>query len=162
MKKITILLTVYMILFINHTNSQIWKTYTTGLARNDVYAIAIDAYGNKWFGFGFEGGGVTKFDDNTWTTYPIKESPSLGSVCAIVIDAEGNKWCARLGGGVSILVDTTWITYTTEDGLAHNEVHVTAIDSDGNKWIGTYGGVSKFDDTTWTTYDTLDGLVSND
>jgi ligand-binding sensor domain-containing protein len=37
-----------------------------GLAGNGVYAIAIDAQGNTWFG---TGNGVARFDGATWTTY---------------------------------------------------------------------------------------------
>jgi ligand-binding sensor domain-containing protein len=46
-----------------------WTTYNTsnsGLASNEVFAVAIDSSGNKWFG---TGGGVSRFDGVNWTTY---------------------------------------------------------------------------------------------
>ena len=42
--------------------------YTTidGLAGNEVFSIAIDSEGDKWFGTNI---GVSKFDGTNWTTY---------------------------------------------------------------------------------------------
>jgi ligand-binding sensor domain-containing protein len=135
-----------------------WTNYTTedGLANNTVYAIAIDAEGNKWFG---TMGGVSKFDGTDWTTYT---SDGLASNCinAIAIDAQGNKWFGTMGG-VSKFDGTNWTTYTTEDGLADNHINAIAIDKNGNKWFVTNKGVSKFDDNSWVTYDTSNGLVNN-
>jgi ligand-binding sensor domain-containing protein len=63
-------------------------------------AIAIDASGNKWFGTW--GGGVSKFDGTTWTTYNSSNSGlAYNSVQAIAIDASGNKWFGTTFSGVS-------------------------------------------------------------
>jgi ligand-binding sensor domain-containing protein len=84
-----------------------WTTYTTadGLVDSVVNAIAIDAEGNKWFGTGvidwYDGhcvGGVSKFDDSTWTTYTEADGLVNNYVNAIVIDAKGNKWFGTSSG----------------------------------------------------------------
>src|SRR4030042_976489 len=156
MKKFTILLVVYLFLFINHTNAQTFTNYTvestSTLCNNYVRAIAIDAQDTKWFG---TNGGISKFDGTNWTTYDTLNGLAIGYVSAIAIDAEGNKWFGT-EDGVSKFDDTTWTTY------AVGWVKEIAIDAEGNKWFGTYGGgVSKFDGTNWTTYTTSNGLASN-
>jgi len=124
-----------------------WVTYSTsnsGLADNNVYAIVIDASGNKWFGTW--NGGVSKFDNTTWTTYDTLNSGLAdNTVNAIAIDASGNKWFGTHGGGVSKFDNTNWTTYNSSNsGLANNYVWAIAIDASGTKWFGTWGGVSKF------------------
>ncbi len=54
-----------------------------------VYAIAIDAQGNKWFG---TYGGVSKFDGTNWTNYTLWMVFQNNYVWAIAIDAQDNKW----------------------------------------------------------------------
>jgi ligand-binding sensor domain-containing protein len=167
MKKFTILLVVYMFLLINHTNSQIWTTYTTanGLYKNTVSTIAIDGK-DIWFGYRDNlDGGVSKFDGNNWTTYTDKNGFAGDYVNKIAIDAEGNKWIGCQWIGVIKFDGTTWTTYTPSDSLAEYNVTSIAIDKEGNKWFGSAwveGRVSKFDGTTWTTYDTVDGLAGID
>jgi len=126
-----------------------WTTYRGGygLVSDYVYAIAIDAQGNKWFG---AEGGVSKFDGTNWTTYTTADGLVDNYVWAIAIDAQGNKWFGT-GSGVSKFDGTAWTTYNTSNsGLVSNWVNAIAIDAEGNKWFGTYGGVSKFDGTAWT------------
>jgi ligand-binding sensor domain-containing protein len=131
------------------------------LASNIVYAIAIDAQGNKWFG---TIDGVSKFDGTNWTTYTRVMGLPSNSIRAIAIDAQGNKWFGTRGG-VSKFDGTNWTTYdtaTTSHGLANNYVYAVAIDAQGNKWFGTYGGgVSMYDGANWTTYFISQGLASN-
>jgi hypothetical protein len=145
-----------------------WTTYNTsnsGLASNFVGTIAIDASDNKWFGFGSNGGGVSKFDGTNWTTYNTSNSGLVSDyVQVIAIDATGTMWFGTCGEGVSKFDGTNWTTYNTSNsGLAHNYVEVIAIDVSGNKWFGTWGGgISKFDGTNWTTYNMSNsGLPDN-
>jgi ligand-binding sensor domain-containing protein len=81
----------------------VWTTYNTsnsGLAHDDVLAIAIDASANKWFGT--YDGGVSKFDGTNWTTYNTSNSGlASNEVLAIAIDASGSKWFGTQGGGIS-------------------------------------------------------------
>ncbi|MDO9257589.1 MAG: two-component regulator propeller domain-containing protein [Bacteroidales bacterium] len=142
--------------------AQTFTNYTAGstpttLCSRDVYSIAIDTLGNKWFG---TGGGVSKFDGINWTTYTTANGLASNYVYSIAIDAKGNKWFGT-SGGVSKFDGSVWTTYNTANGLANNYVNSIAIDSQGNKWFGTNGGVSKFDGITWTTYTKTNGLADN-
>jgi len=74
---------------VNWTN----YSYSTGLS---VMSIAIDTYGNKWFGI--SNGGIRKFDDTNWTVYNTTNSGlAFNSVSAIAIDALGNRWFGTQG-----------------------------------------------------------------
>jgi ligand-binding sensor domain-containing protein len=145
--------------FANWTN---YNTTNSGLICNQVYTIAIDSAGNKWFGclgnVNNTIGGVSKFDGINWTTYLQGTD-----VYSIVVDSLDNKWFGTSGGGVLKFDGANWTSYTTNNsGIASNSIRSIAIDARGNKWIATWdAGVSKFDDTNWTTYNTTNDLVSN-
>jgi ligand-binding sensor domain-containing protein len=137
-----------------------WTVYNatnSGLAGNNVYAIAIDAQGNKWFG---TNAGVSKFDGANWTTYNTANSGLAEDVVqAIVIDGQGNKWFVVTNQNESNAVinefdGTHWTTYNNANtGLQYNTITSMAIDTKGNKWFGTYfGGALKFDGNNWTNY----------
>ncbi len=88
-----------------------WKTYTedNGLADNNVYSIAIDSDGVKWFitnswnekWYYYIGSGVSSFDGETWTTYTKSDGLADNDVQSIAIDSEGVKWIGTYRGGVS-------------------------------------------------------------
>jgi ligand-binding sensor domain-containing protein len=148
-----------------------WAFYNTansGLASDNVYAIAIDAQGNKWLG---TDNGVSEFDGTHWTTYNTANSGLAENwVRVIAIDAQGNKWFVVTdmhysNGVVSEFDGTHWTTYNnTNTGLASNSIVSMAIDTRGNKWFGTIndgyvlgdGVTLKFDGANWTKYPRTD------
>ena len=117
---------------------------SNGLVHNTVNAIIIDSEGIKWFG---TNGGVSKFDDNTWTTYDSSNGLVNNRVIDIAIDSEVNKWFGTIRG-ISKFDDNVWTTYDTSDGLVNNRINSIAIDSVGNIWFGTDGGVSMLVDSS--------------
>ena len=70
-----------------------WTTYKTsnsGIADNNIRAIAIDSSGNKWFVTW--GGGVSKFNGSKWTTYNTSNSGLVtNTVTSICIEDVGSK-----------------------------------------------------------------------
>jgi len=146
-----------------------WSLYNTsnsGLPSNSVYAIAIDASGNKWVGTRGYTCKLTQFDGTYWTTY----TPPVGAttVTAITIDGSGNKWIGvrddwGSGRGLLKFDGTNWTIYDqSNSGLPDNTVYAIAIDGSGNKWIATGNGLAKFDGTNWSVYYTSSGLPKND
>ncbi len=118
-------------------------TYTVeeGLAGDEVFGIAVDHDGTKWFATSM---GVSTFDGATWTTQPVLRGKY---VLDVAIDHCGVKWFARAGNL------TSWDgveekTYTTDNsGLLSNHLSKIAVDRNNVKWItARAGGVTSFDD----------------
>lgn len=131
-------------------NDLVWLKSTLHGFNNGVNCIKIDSHDNIWFGL--SGGGITKYDGSTWTSYSTSNGLAGNTVYAIAFDAQGNKWFGT-NNGVSKFDDTNWTTYKTEDGLASNYVSAIAIDGRNTKWFGTYGGgLSKFEDDVQKTF----------
>ena len=132
-------------------------THADGLADNQVTSIAIDSVGNKWFGTGhytgttINGGGISKFDGNTWTTYNTFNSGlASNTVNAVAIDSEGITWIAT-EAGLCRFDGNNWITYNTSNsGLPSNNVENLYIDRQDNKWLISQGPLTKFDGVNWT------------
>lgn len=138
---------------------RVYNTENSGLPHNQVTSIAIDAQGNKWFGF--DNGDIAKFDDTEWTIYKSSDIGSKGNtISSIAIDQNGNKWIGTSNyafpdpNGVLIKFDnTTWTQFnSTNSNFPYSNINSIAIDEPGNKWIGTQNGVYKFDGTNWTKY----------
>lgn len=105
-------------------------TSADGLCGNQVYSIAIDTNGDKWFGTG-DGASVLRAD-GSWTAYYMEDD----YVSQIVIEDNGNKWFRTYRSGV-------WLM--TRDGTLRNfrppseYYHVVQIfiDNGGRKWFLT-------------------------
>jgi len=126
-----------------------------GIRVKQIYAIAIDAQGNKWVGTG--GGGVSKFDGTNWIAY-TKQANGLvnDNINALVIDAQGVIWIGT-SNGVSKFDGRSWVTV-----IPSGVFRAALIDKQGNKWFGSDGGVSKFDGTNLTSYTASSGLVNGE
>jgi ligand-binding sensor domain-containing protein len=126
-----------------------------GLLANGVYALDVGPDGALWIST--YGGGLTKFDGKTWTTYTPVEG--LGDRWAYDVEfaPDGTMWVATWKG-ISHFDGKTFTTYTEKDGLADKWVYDVAIDPDGTVWAGTEGGVSVFKDGKFTNYTHADGL----
>jgi len=134
-----------------------WTNYTisnSGLATDRVNVIAIDKEDSKWFGTW--GGGVSKFDDNVWTTYL-----NYTNVSDITFDEQKNIWFST-NNGVVKFDGINWSTYYPEY-LGADFPQSIVIDKTMQVWVGTmYGGLSKFDGTNWTKYTTANSALPND
>lgn len=152
------------------TKNGSWYNYNTGnsgLASNDIKAIAVNAAGDKWFGTWNSGASVL-YADNTWQTYNTGNSGlTRDDIEAMAVDAAGSTWFGfgTNGGGVSVLDGSdTWQGYSTSNSeLANDYVRAIAVDATGNMWFGTLDGVSVLHvDDTWQSYNTSNsGLASN-
>ena len=156
-----------------------------GLAGNNVSAIGIDGFGEKWIGSTDRG--LSYLDDNgtpenktddTWATFTTAHGLVDNNVMAVTLDGSGGKWLGTYNGinyfddngTPTNKADDTWTTFTTIDGLASNDVRAIEIDNSGGKWFGTWVGVSylndggtpsnKIDDT-WQIFTTSMGLSNN-
>jgi ligand-binding sensor domain-containing protein len=87
-----------------------YHTSNSGLAGNQILAIAIDSQNNKWIATKQDG--ISKFDGTHWKTFNTTNSGlTCNEVHRIAIDAQGNKWFGNAYNGISKFDDRVWTTY---------------------------------------------------
>jgi signal transduction histidine kinase/ligand-binding sensor domain-containing protein/DNA-binding response OmpR family regulator len=128
-----------------------------GMNSANVNTTIIESKGTVWIGT--HGGGVTRYDGNTFTHYTEKEGLPSNGVRSILEDRRGNIWIGTRGGGVCRYDGHSFTHYTEKEGLSHNDVLYLMEDSKGNIWICSWGGgASKFDGRTITHYTIKEGI----
>jgi serine phosphatase RsbU (regulator of sigma subunit) len=100
-----------------------------------------DKSGNLWFAT--FGGGVSRYDGKSFTSFTKKEGLANNDVWSMLQDKSGNLWFGTNGGGVSRYDGKAFTTYTEKEGLANNSVLNILQDNKGNIWFGTRKGLSK-------------------
>ena len=134
-------------------------TTKQGMSSNIVWSILEDKSGCLWFGT--DGGGVNKYDGETFTHFTTKEGMSHSSVMSILEDRSGNLWFGT-DEGVNKYDGETFTHFTTNEGLSNNKIISILEDRSGNLWFGTGGlGVNKYDGETFTHFTTKEGLSHN-
>jgi ligand-binding sensor domain-containing protein len=119
----------------------------------------MDRKGNLWFGT--HGGGVSRYDGKSFTTYNTMQGLANNSVFAILQDKNDNIWFSTWGG-VSRYDGKSFRNLNTNDGLADPEVRSMIEDKKGDLWFGTEEGLSHYDGTKFKNYNVIPGLAGND
>jgi signal transduction histidine kinase/ligand-binding sensor domain-containing protein/CheY-like chemotaxis protein len=111
------------------------------LKGNDIRSLYEDRHGNLWIGS--SAGGLTRYKDGTFTTYPVSAHKALAMIRAIEEDRWGNLWIGSYTHGLTCLSNGQFTTYTTTEGLP--DIRVRFIYKDGNRdlWAATYTGIVK-------------------
>ena len=135
-----------------------WSNYTTSnssLPSNYVGTVTVDNNNVVWLNcrdprypdkMGSEFGlGLTRFDENSWTTYNHNNSP-LPSDCFwdVQVDTDNRLWIATADDVGLVCYDgTAWTTYDTDNsGIALNEVTKITIDPHRDLiWLTQYPGL---------------------
>jgi ligand-binding sensor domain-containing protein len=146
-------------------------THADGLACNYVHGIAIDQNGNKWFatgidpGSGDSGGGVSKFDGTTWTTYDTTNSGiSSSTLTGVVIDNQNHVWVSTYGRGLTKFDGFSWTNYDISNSiLPSNSVGNLMLDKLGNVWMFCYsynssGNFVKINGSNWSIITKPNGI----
>lgn len=154
--------------------SEYFNPYNSGLPCNNVFSVAIDNAGNKWFGTGggtsgyYEatgaGRGLVKYNGSTWTVYNTSNSglPN-NSVRHVYIDNLNDVWLGTNGGGMAKFNGTTWTVFKrTTSPLPSDTVSCIVDDNNGIKWIATFKGVASFDGANWIVYNKLNSGLPGD
>lgn len=151
----------------------------TGLAGNDIRAVASDGLYLLWFA---TNKGVSQFEPGTgtWTTFTTADGLSSNNVTAVAHGADGSLWVGTSqtwngsewsGGGLSVKQGDSWVTYTIDDGLPSNnitdvafagndvwigtrpyKVFVEATSTSAAHWVDEGGGVALLSEGAWKTY----------
>jgi signal transduction histidine kinase len=123
--------------------------------------IALDDSGKLWFGT--DGGGVTRFDGSSFTSFTVNQGLGGNIILSTLEDRSGNLWFGTAGGGLSKFDGKQFTTYSLSQGLPGEIVYSLIEDKNGHLWIGTGGGgVAKYDGKSFTTYTTQQGLPSDE
>ncbi len=118
-----------------------------GLISNNVYAIAVEKDGTKWFG---TAQGVSQFNDEDWASYTKADGLITDQwVGAIAIDKAGNKWFGTKHG-MSQFDGQTWYNHDKIDD-EHQLQNIIDIEIDANNNIWSVGkfGLASFDGQVW-------------
>lgn len=138
-----------------------FKNYTIedGLAQSQVFSVLEDSRGYLWVGT--YGGGVSRFDGNTFVNFSTKDGLCDNVINEIFEDSNGYLWFST-DSGLNRYDGRTFVVYTQKDGLPQDFTGDILEDSDGLLWVGTYdGGVGRFDGKKFTTITKMNGLVDN-
>jgi hypothetical protein len=143
------------------------RTFSTGLASENVQALVIGPDGDVWVG---TPAGLSRYDSARWTA----QNTGLASpnIRALAVGPDGSVWAGAshvTAGGVSRydsatagLRGQTWQPLPDFNGGLPNLVTALAVDATGRAWVGTDGyGVSRWDGAAWRMFTAEDGLASD-
>ncbi|MEW6324758.1 MAG: two-component regulator propeller domain-containing protein [Nitrospirota bacterium] len=108
---------------------------------NFIISALVDRQDRKWFGTW--GGGLTRYDGTTWTTYTKEQGLGGNFILALTLDPDGRIW-AGTEGGASWFDGANWHTINAADGLPSDFVFSILFDDLGHRWFGTLNGLSVF------------------
>ena len=107
---------------------------------NYVFSLHIDQNDVVWAGTW--GGGVSRFDGETWTNYTQGDGLAGDIVYSIAQDADGVLWFGT-NGGISRFDGHNWRNYGVHEGLADPNVYSLEVTPNGDIWAGTKGAVMR-------------------
>ena len=143
------------------SNWQFFNPGNSGIASNDVEAVAVEDNGLIWFG---TTNGVSIFDGENWQTYNSDNSGLIRNyITSITIDKKGRKWFGTYGKGLCMYDGEIWHVFTTANSkLCNNYIQALETDKNGNVLIGTFYGLSIYKDTeTGITHQTETEIPDN-
>ncbi len=88
------------------------------------------------------GGGVARFDGNTWTNFTTKDGLGGDIVYSVAREPSSGVMWFGTSGGLSRYDGKSWTTLHKQDGLLDDNVYSIAAMANGDVWAGTRGGVS--------------------
>jgi ligand-binding sensor domain-containing protein len=115
-----------------------------------VTTIYIDQGKVKWFGTGDLG--LIRFNENSWTVYPLHTKPEYWGGYKVIADKSGDIWFV----GESILTKydgNEWTVFDLPDTLNINQFWIDMVFDDKNRlWISTFEKLGYFDGTDWNLF----------
>ena len=107
---------------------------------NYIVSLLVDSNDVVWAGTW--GGGLSRFDGESWTVYTVDDGLPGNHVFMLHEDEQGALWIGT-NNGLARMDDTGFRTFTTSDGLYSNRVFAMTTSEDGSRWIGSFGGVAR-------------------
>jgi signal transduction histidine kinase/ligand-binding sensor domain-containing protein/DNA-binding response OmpR family regulator len=132
---------------------------TPQLNCNIIRALYEDKTGTLWIGT--TSGGLTRYNQGEFYTYPITKYKTLEGISAIDEDRWGNLWIGSFTRGLTCLSAGQFTAYTTNEGLPSNQVRGICKDKNGNLWVCTVTGIVKVDKPGVFRHDVTQDLLSD-
>ncbi len=122
------------------TQTKRWSQFNaanSGIADDNIYALAVDKQGRTWAGTLRHG--VSVYNGKTWRNYDVTDGPLGERVFDIAVcPTDGNVWIATNAGLARYLTGKkAWHYYTRANGLPSDQIQTLAFDKDGNLFAGT-------------------------
>ncbi|QBI20142.1 hypothetical protein ER308_11595 [Egibacter rhizosphaerae] len=124
-------------------DEQAWRTYTAddGLAHDAVESVEIGPGGVVWAG---THAGVSRFDDQEWTTLSHQQAAPIGSRAdQVAVGPDGGAWVASWEG-VASFDGQRWSAHGEADGLPDWPVTAVAV-TDDEEVLAASESVYRFD-----------------
>ncbi len=128
-----------------------------GLPQSQVLSICQENNGNIWFGT--NGGGIGKYNGNTFQNYTENDGLANNVVYSVSLMKNGNILLGT-NGGLSIYNGTKFINYTEKDGILNPRIYKACEANDGSVWLGTPNGVYILKNDEIVSF-SLDTLLNN-
>lgn len=120
----------------NGTSFSVYNTGNSPLLTNKITSVNFEG-AVAWITT--DGGGIYRFDGNTWTRFDNQNSGFDIAVCYdVAVDGSGNKWIATLSEGLVRMTPGGIFTSFTDanSDLPHSYVRSVAVENDTSIWIG--------------------------
>lgn len=120
-----------------HAQWRQWTAQKSGLADDNVYALAVDKKGRVWAGT--LRNGVSVYNGLQWRNYDVLNGPLGERVFDIAVcPTDGDVWIAT-NAGLARYSDEkdTWKYYTRADGLPSDQAQALGFDAKGNIYVAT-------------------------
>lgn len=105
---------------------------------NYVFSLALEPDGSLWAGTW--GGGVSRFDGESWSSYSRKEGLTGNIVYSLVHDQQGRLW-AGTSNGLSYFANGRWHPLPQNHQLLGAHVYALAVSPANELWAGSRGKV---------------------
>jgi PAS domain S-box-containing protein len=150
----------FLSLFINlYSQEYLVKQYTIseGLAQSQVLSIAQNSDRELWIGT--NGGGISRYNGNSFTTLSVKDGLPDNSIYAITLDINGNIWIGTTSG-LAKFRNGKIETYQNRYGFSR--VNRIIKDHSSGIWIADNSkGLAHHDGLKFVFYNTEIGLPDN-
>ena len=132
-------------------------TAESGLSQSQILSVFQDEKGVMWFGT--NGGGITKFDGNSYEYLTDKDGLADNLVYCITKDKAG-RILIGTNNGLSVFDGKHFKNYSTKSGLTNNRIYTIFIDKKDEILLGTGKGISIFRDSVCSNFN-LEEAIDN-
>ena len=126
---------------------------------SEVIAFSTDSEANLWYGHGWLGDGLSRYDPNTGKSVSFTTANGLPSnnIWSIEASLEGGVWVGA-EGGLLHYQDGDFENFSDRFGIGTGTTWNLFYDEDDTLWVCTNQGLHRFDGTDVVSITSADGL----